>query len=476
MRMIKKLVLFFVFFLLSFSLFSCNKKSEPNQLEIINQYTVNFVTENDTKITPKTITKGGLVDKPNNPIKEGYSFKNWMYENKTWDFNKDKVFQNITLIAQWSINQYDVTFNTMGGSIIKSKTLDYNSNITEFIPVKEGYNFSGWYQSEEYKEKERIETVPAKDITVYAKWTQEEQYEIKLFLDGGLYNGNKNDKEEYYSLKLPMSKFPFVLDDPIKEDNGIYYPFVGWYKDDKYKTKIETLEANDQMIYAKWDYERFYSGYYPQSKVIDINLKNKLSSLEVKDEYSKKIEYNPRSFNNEKFEYVEYENKKYAKWESDFYEFELVEWIKNGHTTYSKYVLDASVWDDSPIYSHNINTPYIKKYINEVVNPIFRDNQLNKRVELLAKETVYKSDYSGFGNDSSRVAYSTDFAKARYNKRYEWETFNSQDYLNNNGFAYYWTDTINSIYDANLVDFKGEIKQYSNYFVFGVRFSLENDI
>ena len=72
--------------------------------------------------------------------------------------------ENITITAQWKINQYTITFDTAGGSEVAPITQDYNTQITAPAnPTREGYAFNGW-------DKEIPQTMPAENITITAQW------------------------------------------------------------------------------------------------------------------------------------------------------------------------------------------------------------------------------------------------------------------------------------------------------------------
>ena len=72
--------------------------------------------------------------------------------------------ENMTVTAQWEINQYTITFDTAGGSEIAPITQDYGTQITTpEAPTREGYTFIGW-------DREIPTTMPAENITITAKW------------------------------------------------------------------------------------------------------------------------------------------------------------------------------------------------------------------------------------------------------------------------------------------------------------------
>jgi hypothetical protein len=50
--------------------------------------------------------------------------------------------ENMTITANWTINQYTITFSVDGGSDVASITKDYGVQLTApTAPTKEGYTF-----------------------------------------------------------------------------------------------------------------------------------------------------------------------------------------------------------------------------------------------------------------------------------------------------------------------------------------------
>lgn len=124
-----------------------------------NTYTITFDTVGGSEIAPITQEYGTVITAPKAPTREGYTFIGWDKEIPT-----TMPAENMTVTAQWEINQYTITFDTAGGSEITPITQDYGTAITAPAdPIREGYTFMGWDQ-------EIPTTMPAENITLKARW------------------------------------------------------------------------------------------------------------------------------------------------------------------------------------------------------------------------------------------------------------------------------------------------------------------
>ena len=105
-----------------------------------NTYTITFDTAGGSEIAPITQDYGTVITAPEAPEREGYTFIGWDKAIPT-----TMPAENMTVTAQWEINQYTITFDTNGGSEIAPITQDYGTPITApEAPEREGYTFIGW--------------------------------------------------------------------------------------------------------------------------------------------------------------------------------------------------------------------------------------------------------------------------------------------------------------------------------------------
>ena len=148
----------------------------------INQYTITFDTNGGSEIAPITQDYGTEITAPADPTRKGYTFKGWDKE-----IPETMPADNITVKAQWEINQYTITFDTNGGSEIAPITQDYGTEITApDNPTRKGYTFKGW-------DKEIPETMPAENITITARWKDTEKPTGEIIIGTNKWNEFLNE-------------------------------------------------------------------------------------------------------------------------------------------------------------------------------------------------------------------------------------------------------------------------------------------
>jgi len=193
----------------------------------INQYTISFDTNGGSEIAPITQDYGTKITAPADPTRKGYTFKGWDKE-----IPKTMPAENMTVKAQWEINRYTITFDTAGGSEIAPITQDYGTNITAPAnPTRKGYTFKGW-------DKEIPETMPAENITVKAQW-EINQYTIAFDTNGG---------SEIAPITQDYGTEITAPDNPTRKG----YTFIGW------DTEIpKTVPAENMTVTAQWKINRY---------------------------------------------------------------------------------------------------------------------------------------------------------------------------------------------------------------------------
>ncbi|MCL2689133.1 MAG: InlB B-repeat-containing protein [Chitinispirillia bacterium] len=128
----------------------------------LNTYTVTFVDGTGNEIDRQTIDHGNAATAPStNPTRTGYTFDGW-------DIELDNVTGNLTVIAQWTINTYTVTFKILDGDeeAFETVTVDHGSAATapSTNPTRAGFTFDGW--------DIELDNVTG-NLTVIAKWIED---------------------------------------------------------------------------------------------------------------------------------------------------------------------------------------------------------------------------------------------------------------------------------------------------------------
>ncbi len=136
----------------------------------VNKYAVTFLSDGGSLVDGQTVDHSAKATKPADPTKDGYAFAGWYLNNVAYDFNTP-VTANVTLNAQWTINEYTVVFNSNGGSVVVAEVVNYNEKVTKPTdPTREGYTFHGWYSDAELVNAYDFDTAVTNNVTLYAKW------------------------------------------------------------------------------------------------------------------------------------------------------------------------------------------------------------------------------------------------------------------------------------------------------------------
>ena len=144
-------------------------------------------------ITSQQVVKGETVNLIT-PERAGYIFSGWYYngskiESGVWEYDCD-----VTLTARWEAINYSITYHTDGGTLLDNylETFTVLSDLpyTLPIPIKQGFNFVGWYETADFS-GEPITEIPKdslRNYTLYAKYTDEQLLEFELSFDGTYYS------------------------------------------------------------------------------------------------------------------------------------------------------------------------------------------------------------------------------------------------------------------------------------------------
>ena len=203
----------------------------------VGKYTITFDTDGGTTIAPISQDYGTSVTAPANPTKTGYTFAGWDKE-----IPSTMPSENMTIKAQWQINQYTITFDTDGGTTISPITQDYNTAITKpSDPTKTGSSFAGW-------DKAIPSNMPAENITIKALWKK--LYTITFNTDGGT---------EVASITKAVGEPVTAPANPTKTG----YTFASWNP-----AFPETMPENNLELKAVWNKNQHKVTFYNHDDII----------------------------------------------------------------------------------------------------------------------------------------------------------------------------------------------------------------
>jgi uncharacterized repeat protein (TIGR02543 family) len=141
---------------------------------------------NITRLIPVQITKSGwnyynssqfeyleIIVLIADPTRVGYTFSGWYSDlSLTTPFTLTNMpANNLSIYAKWNVNQYTISFDSVGGSAVTAITQNYGTSVNAPAePTKAGYTFAGWYLDALYENEYEFDTMGAANITLYAKW------------------------------------------------------------------------------------------------------------------------------------------------------------------------------------------------------------------------------------------------------------------------------------------------------------------
>lgn len=113
------------------------------------------------------------------PSRDGHAFLGWTWNDESITSNTVVMaLDDHLIVAQWKVNEYTVSFDSVGGTPVEPITQNYATSITQPAnPTRTGYTFDGWSPS--------VPTImPASNTTCTARW-QVNQYTVSFDSAGG---------------------------------------------------------------------------------------------------------------------------------------------------------------------------------------------------------------------------------------------------------------------------------------------------
>jgi len=144
--------------------------------------TVTFDYNDKGRVAYQTIDSGETVTAPKDTVSDGRVFKGWYLDDELFDFDTP-ITEDIELEAQWTEKEYQVLYDTNGGTPVSIKNnvhwndgdLTPDNDPRPILPI---YVFSGWYVDDKctvpYRGQTYAELVNYNDdieyVVLYAGW------------------------------------------------------------------------------------------------------------------------------------------------------------------------------------------------------------------------------------------------------------------------------------------------------------------
>ncbi|MBQ2842223.1 MAG: InlB B-repeat-containing protein [Clostridia bacterium] len=214
----------------------------------INQYTITFADTGDSTIAPIKQDYNTSITAPSDPTKTGYTFTGWDVPVPPTMPAKD-----MTITAQWAINQYKITFNADGGVADSTVEADYLSNVNAPAePTKAGYTFKGWATTKGVTHPAQAVKFPVEmplnGTTYYAIWVVNE-YTISFDTLGGTPAVNSITADYLSNVNKPATE-------PTKTG----YTFRGWSETSGSTTAVTfpyEMPLGGTTLYAIWEIQTY---------------------------------------------------------------------------------------------------------------------------------------------------------------------------------------------------------------------------
>lgn len=293
-----------------------------------------------TVLEIEDIISGSIINKPKDPVKEGYTFLGWYKDDngelkEAFDFEKETITKSLTLYAKWKAQTYTITFISNGGTAIDYQIVAFRECATRPVsPEKKGYVFAGWYKDEELQhEFDFVNTMIVKDYCLYARWEEESSEENTFIVyfnsKDGSYVPNLYNVLSGSKIKKPS--------DPVR----IGYTFLGWYKDtqgaltEEFNFEEDTITANT-TLYARWERNKYTLSFVSNG------------GTQVEEQMVNAMDYAVRPVSPKREGYI------FIGWYSDAelkHEFDFVNTtILKDYTLYAKWELGSESEDRFKVY------------------------------------------------------------------------------------------------------------------------------
>ena len=74
-------------------------------------HTVMFaLSKGNDSPTTQNVCHGEKIEKPEDPLCDGYIFEGWFFNDEAWRFDEDTVTEDVVLVAKWTAIKYSIFY------------------------------------------------------------------------------------------------------------------------------------------------------------------------------------------------------------------------------------------------------------------------------------------------------------------------------------------------------------------------------
>ena len=189
---------------------------------------------------PMAIECNGVYGTLPTPARTEHKFTGWSTEREggTMVESGSEVISKSdhSLYAQWSLNNYSLTFDFDNGTDPEVRIIGFNTTIEYPKEVsKEGYSFNGWDSV--------ISEMPAHNLTITGLWTPN-NYTVKFDVNGGS--------------ELSVNEMTVTFNETygaLPEPNRSGFVFIEWTTEKNKSVTNETIVSvtHNHTLYAHWE-------------------------------------------------------------------------------------------------------------------------------------------------------------------------------------------------------------------------------
>ncbi len=225
----------------------------------VNSYMLHFHLNGGEGLNPASqpVVFGTTATAVTDPVRSGFTFNGWNTapdgSGSTWNFASTTMpAQEVTLFAQWTRNNYPVTFDLNQGDGVppQGQSISYQGLVTPVAdPLRLGHVFVGWNTALDGSGITwdfASSRMPAAPVTLYAQWVLD-TFNLHFNINGGLGLAPASQEVLFGDLASPVA-------DPLRTGHS----FRSWNTLQNGSGTVwdfdnTTKPAQDTTLFAQWD-------------------------------------------------------------------------------------------------------------------------------------------------------------------------------------------------------------------------------